>query len=69
MNNETNSQASCIIDLTTEHLDDKTLKQLLISVQLVNIKLCIKYAIEGYDLPLTYVYSNSDMIVAQETSC
>ncbi len=68
MNNESSSQASSIIDQTTRHLDDKTLKQLLISVQHVNVTLCVKYAIEEYDL-LVYIHSSSNYWIDQPASC
>jgi len=49
LSDHTTSQCSEIIMITTDSLDDRTLKQLLISVQMVNIGLCVKYAIESCD--------------------
>ena len=47
MNDESEwGQCSKIIEITTDSLTDNTLKRLLISVQRVNIMLCVKYAIQ-----------------------
>jgi hypothetical protein len=39
-------QCSEIIQLTTDNLGNQTLQLLLVSVQQVNLKLCVKYALE-----------------------
>jgi hypothetical protein len=41
-------QCSEIIQLTTDNLGNKTLQLLLVSVQQVNITLCVKYTLERY---------------------
>jgi hypothetical protein len=38
-------QCSQIIQLTTDNLGNQTLQLLLVSVQQVNLKLCVKYAL------------------------
>jgi hypothetical protein len=41
-------QCSEIIQLTTDNLGDETLQLLLVSVQQVNLRLCVKYAFQRY---------------------
>jgi hypothetical protein len=42
-------QCSEIIQLTTDNLGNETLRLLLVSVQQVNLRLCVKYALERYN--------------------